>query len=120
MTDMRPPTGSESLNGMTHSKVSDDSAVGQHPRLALLVAWVVILLVSSLPTVIGQEILGQTISPTRQTQMALGVLAVALVATVVWRPLRGLRPCWSCSWCSSQASGWCSPRSIAWAGTPGG
>jgi hypothetical protein len=92
MTDMRPPTRNEALNGKTPRGLGDQPAVGQHPRLTLLVAWVVVLLASSLPTVIGQEILGQTISPTRQAQMALGVLAVALVATVVWRPLRGLRP----------------------------
>jgi membrane protease YdiL (CAAX protease family) len=60
------------------------------PKTTLLVAWTVILLASSLPMVILQEIFGQTVSADQQAVMSLSVILVALLATLVWRSLRGL------------------------------
>ncbi len=50
------------------------------------------LLTSALPKVILQEIFGQTVSADMQAVMSLSVVFIALLATLIWQPLRGLRP----------------------------
>jgi len=51
-----------------------------------------VLLTSALPKVVLQEIFGQTVSVDRQAVMSLSVISVALLATLIWQPMRGLRP----------------------------
>jgi len=62
------------------------------PKLPLLVAWIVVLLASWLPVILLQEIFGQTVSPDQRAIFSLGVILIALLATLIWQPLRGLRP----------------------------
>lgn len=50
------------------------------------------LLTSALPKVVLQEIFGQTVSADMQAVMSLGVIFIALLATLTWQPLRRLRP----------------------------
>lgn len=57
-----------------------------------MVAWIVLLLVSALPTVILQEVLGQAVDPDRQALRSLGVVLIAALASLVWRTLCPLRP----------------------------
>lgn len=64
----------------------------QHPKTTLLAAWVVVLLTSALPKIILQEIFGQTVSSDLQAVMSLSVIFIALLATLIWQSLRGLRP----------------------------
>ncbi len=58
----------------------------------LAVAWIVTLLVSALPKIILQEIFGQTVSADMQAVLSLGVIGAALLASLICKPLRGLRP----------------------------
>jgi membrane protease YdiL (CAAX protease family) len=64
----------------------------QSTKSTLLVAWTVVILASSLPKVILQEIFGKTVSADQQAVMSLSVILVALLATLIGRSLRGLRP----------------------------
>ncbi|HJW89781.1 MAG TPA: hypothetical protein VJ436_03980, partial [Anaerolineales bacterium] len=64
----------------------------QPPKTTLLAAWIVVLLTSALPKVILQEIFGQTVSQDLQAVISLSVIFIALLATLIWQPLRGLRP----------------------------
>ena len=64
----------------------------QSPKAPIIAAWIVVLLTASLPKIILQEIFKQTISFDQQVLMSLGVLFIALLATLIWQPLRGLRP----------------------------
>jgi hypothetical protein len=78
---------------VNHTSTTD--AGGTHIRSAFYlqtVAWAVVLLTSALPKIIMQEIFDWKVSPDMLAIMALGVIFVALLATVVWRALRGLRP----------------------------
>lgn len=61
------------------------------PKLAPVVAWVVILLTSLLPVVIRQEIFGQVVSRDQQSLFALGAITIAFAATLAWPALRGLQ-----------------------------
>jgi uncharacterized protein len=61
-------------------------------KSTLLVAWIVVILASSLPKVILQEIFGQTVSADQQAIMSLSVILAAFLATLIWRSLRGLWP----------------------------
>ena len=65
-----------------------------HPssKLPTFVAWIVVVLASLLPTVVLQEILGQTVSPDQAALFSLAVIGVALVLAFAWKPLRGLLP----------------------------
>jgi hypothetical protein len=63
----------------------------QASKTTILIAWVVVLLTSALPKVILQEIFDQTVSLDVQAAMSLSVVFIALLASLVWRPLRGLR-----------------------------
>jgi hypothetical protein len=56
------------------------------------VAWAVLLAVSLLPTVVAQELLGQTVSEDLRAGSSVVVIVVALLVTVAWAPLRALRP----------------------------
>jgi hypothetical protein len=51
-----------------------------------------VLLTSLLPRVILQEIFGQTVSVHLQAVMSLSVIFIALLVTLIWQPMRGLRP----------------------------
>ncbi len=64
----------------------------QPPKTTLVIAWIVVLLTSALPKVILQEIFGQTVSMNMQALMSLSVIFIALLASLVWQTLRGLRP----------------------------
>jgi hypothetical protein len=64
----------------------------QPAKTPLLIAWIVVLLTSTLPKVILQEVFDQTVSMDMQAVMSLGVIFIALLASLVWQPLRGLRP----------------------------
>jgi membrane protease YdiL (CAAX protease family) len=57
----------------------------------LAVAWVVLLLVSILPTVILQEIFNIPVSFAARTVASLAVVLVALALTFFWRAIRPLR-----------------------------
>ena len=58
----------------------------------ILAAWAFLLAVSLLPTVIVQEILGQTVAADTRVTVSVIVLAIGLIATLGWKPLRALRP----------------------------
>lgn len=62
------------------------------PKMIIVSAWIVVLLVSSLPRIILQEIFGQAVSPNLQAVISISVLLSAGLATLVWQSLRGLRP----------------------------
>jgi hypothetical protein len=62
------------------------------PKSTLLVAWGVLILVSSFPKVILQEIFGQAFSANQQALLSLSVIIIAMLATLVWKLLRVLRP----------------------------
>jgi hypothetical protein len=64
----------------------------QPSKTTLLAAWIVVLLTSALPKVILQEIFAQTVSPDLQAILSLGVVCIALLATLIWPTLRRLRP----------------------------
>lgn len=64
----------------------------QSSRNIVLVAWLVVLLTSALPKILLQEVFGQTVSETLQTQLSLGVVGLGWLATLIWGKLRGLRP----------------------------
>ena len=64
----------------------------QPQRTALLAAWMVVLLTSALPKVILQELFAWTVSPDVQAIISLGVIFIALAASLIGQPLRGLRP----------------------------
>jgi membrane protease YdiL (CAAX protease family) len=61
-------------------------------KSTLLVAWCVVILASSLPKVILQEIFGKTVTADQQAVMSLSVILAAFLATLIWRSLRGLWP----------------------------
>jgi hypothetical protein len=56
-----------------------------------VIAWIIVLLTSLLPKIILQEVFGQTVSMDMQAVKSLGVIFIALLASLVWQPLRGLR-----------------------------
>jgi hypothetical protein len=58
----------------------------------IMAAWAILLLTSTLPRIILQEIFGQTITLDQQTVLSLSVIFIALLASLIWQPLRGLRP----------------------------
>ena len=55
-------------------------------------AWAVILLASSLPKIILQEIFGQSITNNQQTVFNLSAAGAALLASLAWPRLKALRP----------------------------
>lgn len=62
-----------------------------HRNTPILFAWVVVILISTLPKVIAQEIFHYAVSPNLQAIVALGVICAALLATLIWQSLRSLR-----------------------------
>lgn len=64
----------------------------QSPKIIIIAAWAIVLLTSALPKVVLQEVFKQTVSPDMQAIMSLSVIFLALLATLIWQPLRGLRP----------------------------
>lgn len=61
-------------------------------RITLVAAWIVLLLASALPKIILQEVFDQTVTANQQLALSLSVVAIAFLASLVWQPLRGLRP----------------------------
>lgn len=57
----------------------------------LLAAWVIVMITSQLPKVIMQEIFGHSVSPELQFVISLTVALAGLLATLIWKTLRGLR-----------------------------
>jgi membrane protease YdiL (CAAX protease family) len=64
----------------------------QHNKIVILAAWIVVVLVSALPTVILQELFKRQVSPDERAILALAVIAAGFLAALVWKPLRGLIP----------------------------
>ncbi len=63
------------------------------PRVSIvLAAWTVVLALSLLPTVIAQEVLGQTVSADLKAGSSVVLIAAGLLLTLIWTPLRALRP----------------------------
>jgi hypothetical protein len=61
-------------------------------RVTLVAAWAVVLLASSLPQVVGRELLGTPVDADQRALLALAVIGVGMLACFVWRPVRPLRP----------------------------
>ncbi len=64
----------------------------QASKTTLITAWTVLLLVSSLPKIILQEVFNQNLTPAIQLTLSLSVIVAAFLVTLVWQPLRSLRP----------------------------
>jgi len=64
----------------------------QPQKITLLAAWVVVILTSMLPMVILQEIFKQQVSGDQRAIISFCVIGAALLATLIWKPLRGLLP----------------------------
>ena len=62
------------------------------PKTTILAAWVIILVASALPRVILQEIFHLTVSEDLRTTISVGAILICLLLTLVWQPLRTLRP----------------------------
>ncbi len=76
--------------GLTGPRESTGAA--QFRASVVVVAWVVVVALSLLPTVIAQEVLGRTVSADLRAGASAAVLALALAATVPWAAGRPLRP----------------------------
>ncbi len=61
-------------------------------RVIHLVAWIVVLLISTLPNILLQEVFGRPVSSSMKVILSVGVIAAAFVASLAWRPLRMLYP----------------------------
>lgn len=61
-------------------------------RGTLVAAWAVVLLTSGLPQIVGREALSQPVPAGQRALVAMTVVALGLLATVAWHPLRTLRP----------------------------
>jgi len=67
--------------------------VSPQPRISIvLAAWTLVLALSLLPTVIAQEVLGQTISADLKAGTSVVMIVAGLLLTLIWTPLRALRP----------------------------
>jgi len=63
------------------------------PRKSIvLAAWTIVLTLSLLPTVFAREVLGQRVSADLQAAGSVIVIAAGLALTLIWVPLRALRP----------------------------
>jgi hypothetical protein len=83
------PTPGPSADG----RVKDAPVDTMRPGIGIsLAAWVVLLSASLLPVVVGQEVLGRTVSADAKAAGAIAVIAIGLLLTVAWRPWRALRP----------------------------
>ncbi len=73
--------------------MTESPAATSRPAISItLAAWVVLLSASLLPVVIGQEVLGRTVSADGKAAGAIAIIAIGLLLTVPWRPWRALRP----------------------------
>ena len=61
-------------------------------RHTLVAAWTVLLLGSVLPRIVLEEAFSQAVSRDAQAIISLSVICIALLTSVVWKPLRALRP----------------------------
>jgi hypothetical protein len=58
----------------------------------VLAAWTIVLALSLVPTVIAQEVLGQTVSADLRAGSSVIVIVAGLGLTLIWTSLRALRP----------------------------
>jgi hypothetical protein len=58
----------------------------------VLAAWTFVLALSLLPTVIAQEVLGQTVTADLKAGSSIIVIVAGLIVTMGWKPMRALRP----------------------------
>jgi hypothetical protein len=58
----------------------------------IVAAWAIVLALSLLPTVVAQELLGLTVSADLRVEVSVAMLAIGLLASIAWKPLRTLRP----------------------------
>jgi len=63
----------------------------QPAKSTILTAWIILLLLSTLPVILLQEIFSQTVTADMQLILSLGVILIAQLGSFVWQPLRGLR-----------------------------
>ena len=68
---------------------SSNKRIKQH---TLVAAWTVLLLGSVLPRIVLEEAFSQAVTRDAQAIISLSVICIALLVTVVWKPLRVLRP----------------------------
>ena len=61
-------------------------------RHTIAAAWTVLLLGSVLPRIVLEEAFSQAVTRDAQAIISLSVIGIALLLTVVWKPLRVLRP----------------------------
>ena len=61
-------------------------------RVTLLAAWVLVLLASDLPQVVGRELLDRPVTADQRALLAAVVIGAGMLATLLWRPVRSLRP----------------------------
>ena len=61
-------------------------------QVTLLAAWALVLLASGLPQVVGRELLGRPVTADQRALLALVVIGSGWLVTVIWRPVRSLRP----------------------------
>lgn len=61
-------------------------------KSTIVSAWVIVLGASSLPKIILQEIFHYTVSADLQAIIAAGVVVLAILLSLVWKPLQPLRP----------------------------
>jgi len=63
------------------------------PRMSIvLAAWTIVLALSLVPTVIAQEVMGQTVSADLRAGSSVIVIVAGLGLTLIWTSLRALRP----------------------------
>jgi hypothetical protein len=75
------------------AQVTEPPADTMRPGIGItLAAWVVLLSASLLPVVVGQEVLGRTVSADAKAAGAVAVIVIGLLLTVAWRPWRAMRP----------------------------
>lgn len=61
-------------------------------RVTLVAAWVLVLLASGLPQVVGREVLDRPVTADQRALLALVVISAGMLAAVLWRPVRPVRP----------------------------
>jgi len=74
-----------------NTAIENPKTQADNRKITLGAAWAVVLLISALPKIVLQEVFGQTVSADDQLVLALVVIAAAMLATWLWRPLRALR-----------------------------
>ncbi len=61
-------------------------------KSAIVATWVILLVASALPKIILQEMFHQPVSSTLQAAISASAVGIGLLLSLVWMPLRALRP----------------------------